>query len=82
MEYFRASEALTLARAAKISHCSVGAHARMRRGDARVSIRDVSKLLNSVLSERAEQGTIRMRVRVRIEGVTSRTEHCLEGFAA
>jgi hypothetical protein len=34
------------------------------------------RLLNSVLSERAAQGSVRIRARIRIEGSTSRTEHC------
>lgn len=49
------------------------ARLKLRRArDARVKALDVSKLLNSVLAERAAQGTLRMRARVRIEGFTSR----------
>ena len=51
------------------------------RCETRVRALEFSWLLNSVLSERAAQGSIRMRVRIRIEGFTSRTEHWFGWFS-
>jgi hypothetical protein len=51
------------------------------RCDARVRALQHSWLSNSVLSERAAQGPKAKRVRVRIEGFTSRTEHWFGWFS-